>query len=118
MKKKLRLRRKSIREFSLINRRKRWPIRSRTRSFSASESSRSITTWRRRFLATIFATVSFKLQPNKEDDAYTHAVSVALEKALKLKGKTGSYAIEHPDKSQAIILMMLLVLLVFSCYNS
>ncbi|KAL5783696.1 hypothetical protein ACOSP7_008725 [Xanthoceras sorbifolium] len=30
------------------------------------------------------------LQPNQEDDAYTHIVSVALEKALKLKGKTGS----------------------------
>ncbi|KAK4851664.1 hypothetical protein QYF36_017275 [Acer negundo] len=58
---------------------------------------------------------------NFQDDAYTHAVSVALGKALKalgkalkLKGKTGSYAIEHLDKSQAIILMMLLVLLVFS----
>ncbi|KAK1581692.1 hypothetical protein Q3G72_008136 [Acer saccharum] len=50
-----------------------------------------------------------------QDDAYTHTVSIALEKALKLKGKTGSYAIEHLDKSQAIILMMLLVLLVFSC---
>ncbi|KAK2640409.1 hypothetical protein Ddye_028204 [Dipteronia dyeriana] len=30
------------------------------------------------------------LQPNQEDNAYTHAVAVALEKALKLKGKTGS----------------------------
>ncbi|KAK4595861.1 hypothetical protein RGQ29_014087 [Quercus rubra] len=30
------------------------------------------------------------LQPHEEGDAYTHAVSLALEKALKLKGNAGS----------------------------
>ncbi|XP_065619817.1 DNA polymerase zeta catalytic subunit [Quercus suber] len=30
------------------------------------------------------------LQPHEEGDAYTHAVSLALEKALKLKGNVGS----------------------------